>query len=295
MKAAPFEYLRPTSLSEACAALSKNEAARVIAGGQTLVPMMAMRLARPSLLVDIARLDELIGIRETGDMLAIGACTRQAAALASVEVKRCIPLLSRALPFVGHEPTRNRGTVGGSIANADPSAEIPLVAVTLGASFDVVTADGEETFEAESFFFGPMLTAIPEGGCIATIRFPIWPGGKVGTGFHEICARKSDFAFASAAAQVQLDEEGRCARAVLGIGGATDFPERRDVSGLVGIVPDRALVREVAAAAVEGLETVGDLHASEAYRERVARELANRALIDAIDEARGEVLPGRPQ
>src|SRR5215218_7594867 len=133
MKPAPFEYIRPGTLDEACALIAADEDARLIAGGQTLVPMLAMRLARPARIIDIARLPELSGIRADGDAIVVGAATRQRQAEQSSLIADKLPLLALALPWVGHPPTRTRGTVGGSIANADPSAEIPLVAVTLGA------------------------------------------------------------------------------------------------------------------------------------------------------------------
>src|ERR1700712_5765164 len=139
MKPAPFEYVRPDSLAEACALLADDEDARAIAGGQTLVPMLAMRLARPTKLIDIVRLPELAGIRPEADAIVVGATTRQAVAEHDPLIRAKLPMLARVLPWVGHPPTRNRGTVGGSIANADPSAEIPLVAMKLGAEI-VVTS-----------------------------------------------------------------------------------------------------------------------------------------------------------
>ena len=139
MKPAPFDYVRPGSLAEACELLAADEDARVIAGGQTLVPMLAMRLARPAKLIDILRLPELAGIREEAGAVVVGATTRQAYAERDPVIKASVPMLARVLPWVGHPPTRNRGTVGGSIANADPSAEIPLVAVTLGAEILLAT------------------------------------------------------------------------------------------------------------------------------------------------------------
>src|SRR6516162_1159170 len=142
MKPAPFDYVRPDSLAEACEVLAGDEDARIIAGGQTLIPMLAMRLARPSRLVDILRLMALRGIRFDGAAIVIGAVTRQVEVERSEIVQRRLPLLARALPLVGQPSTRNRGTVGGSIANADPSAEIPLVAVTLGAEIEIANASG---------------------------------------------------------------------------------------------------------------------------------------------------------
>src|SRR5436305_4352447 len=142
MKPAPFDYVRPATLAEACELLAGDEDARLIAGGQTLVPMLAMRLARPAKLIDIMRLRELGGIHLQDGAVVVGATTRQAQAERDPVIRASVPLLARALPWVGHPPTRNRGTLGGSIANADPAAEIPLVAVTLGAEIRLATPAG---------------------------------------------------------------------------------------------------------------------------------------------------------
>ncbi|MBQ8105809.1 MAG: FAD binding domain-containing protein, partial [Afipia sp.] len=229
MKPAPFEYIRPGSIAEACELLASDEDARVISGGQTLIPMLAMRLARPARLVDIYRLPELNGIRVNGDVLAIGATTRQVQVEGSAVARDALPLLAKALPWVGHPPTRNRGTVGGSVAHADPSAEIPLVAVTLQAEIEITNPDGVSTMPADDFFIGPMLTAVMPGDCVTAVRFPIWRHARLGTGFHEVSARQSDFAFVAAAAQVALDDSGLCIDAALGIGGIGDRAVRLDV------------------------------------------------------------------
>ena len=218
MKAAPFEYVRPDTLAEACRLIASDEGARLIAGGQTLVPMMAMRLARPTRLVDIARLPELMGIRIESDAVVVGAAVRQAVAEHDPLVRSWVPLLAKALPWVGHQPTRSRGTIGGSIANADPSAEIPLVAVTLGATIEVTSTVGTREMAAEDFFLGPMVTAIESADCVSAVRFPIWRQAQAGSGFREVSARRSDFAIAAAAAQVALDEDGRIIAVALGIG-----------------------------------------------------------------------------
>src|SRR5271155_4019603 len=180
MKPAPFDYIRPDSLAEACALLAGDEDARVIAGGQTLVPMLAMRLARPAKLIDILRLPELAGIRGEAGSVIVGATTRQAKAERDPVIRASVPMLARALPWVGHPPTRNRGTIGGSIANADPSAEIPLVAVTLGAEIMLATTSGSRSMPADDFFVGPMLTAIGQGECVSAIRFPVWRYPRLG-------------------------------------------------------------------------------------------------------------------
>jgi CO/xanthine dehydrogenase FAD-binding subunit len=285
MKPAPFDYIRPASLAEACALLAGDEDARLIAGGQTMVPMLAMRLARPASLIDILRLPELAGIREEAGAVTVGATTRQARAERDPVIRARVPLLAAVLPWVGHPPTRSRGTIGGSIANADPSAEIPLTAVTLGAEIMIATAQGPRAISADDFFLGPMLTALGQGDCISAIRFPVWPQRSIGTGFCEVSARRSDFAFVAAAAQLALDDDGRCIDIALGVGGVGDRPLRLDVSALKGGKPDDAVVSDAVHAATRGLEATADLHASAAYRRRVAVTLCCRALQQARDGA----------
>lgn len=285
MKPAPFHYVRPTTLSEACAILAADEDARLIAGGQTLVPMLAMRLARPTTLVDIARLPGLSGITREDDALVIGATTRQVEAERSALVASDLPLLAAALPWVGHPPTRNRGTVGGSCANADPSAEIPLVAVTLEAEIVIEDEGGSMPMPADDFFIGPMLTAVPPSGVLTAVRFPVWNDARVGVAFHEISARRSDFAFVSAAAQVAIDPEGRCVKLALGIGGVGDRPVKLDVSRLVGTQLDAGAVAVAVREATSVLDATSDLHASADYRRRVACVLGARAVGDALADA----------
>ena len=285
MKPAPFDYVRPTSLTEACELLAGDEDARLIAGGQTLVPMLAMRLARPTKLIDILRLPELAGIRAEKGAVVVGATTRQARAERDPGIAADVPMLARVLPWVGHPPTRNRGTIGGSIANADPSAEIPLAAVTLGADIMLATPAGPTSTPADDFFVGPMLTSIGQGECVSAIRFPVWPHARIGVGFLEISARRSDFAFVAVAAQVALDDEGCCIEVALGVGGVCDRPLRLDLSSLVGTELDAASVTDAIHAASTGLDAMSDLHASAAYRRRVAIVLCIRALEQARTEA----------
>jgi CO/xanthine dehydrogenase FAD-binding subunit len=285
MKPAPFDYVRPGSLAEACQLLADDEDARLIAGGQTLVPMLAMRLARPAKLIDILRLPELAGIREEKAAVVVGATTRQAQAERDPVVRASVPMLARVLPWVGHPPTRNRGTVGGSIANADPSAEIPLVAVTLGADIMLATTHGPASVPADDFFVGPMVTSIEHDQCVSAIRFPVWPHKRIGVGFFEISARSSDFAFVAAAAQIALDEGDRCLEIALGLGGVCDRPARLDVSSLIGTKLDLTAVSDAVNAASAGLDAMSDLHASATYRRRVAVTLCIRALEQARSEA----------
>jgi carbon-monoxide dehydrogenase medium subunit len=289
MKPASFEYARPAHLEEACALLAAGDDARVIAGGQTLVPLMAMRLARPKQLIDIARIPELAFVRKDGDEVAIGATTRQCVLERDPVVGAAVPLLAKVMPFVGHAATRARGTVGGSLANADPAAEIALVAVTLAATLVYRQGTASTEIAAGGFFIGPMTTVLPAAGCLTAIRFPVWRDARIGVGFHEVSARRSDFAFASAAAQIALDESGICRRLALGIGAATACPLRLDAAtaALVGMRATESTIREAVHAALADIEPLADLHASADYRRRAAAKLAVRAIADAYRDAEG--------
>jgi CO/xanthine dehydrogenase FAD-binding subunit len=289
MKTAPFQYARPSTLDEACALLAGDPEARLIAGGQTLIPMMAMRLARPSRLIDIARLAELRGITEEADAIVFGAATRQVEAERSALVARKLPLLAAALPWVGHAPTRARGTIGGTIANADPAAEIPLVLATLGGSVTVREGRERRKLTAADLFLGPMTTAISAAGCVVEARFPTWRESRVGVGFHEVSARRSDFAYVAAAAQVALDEAGRCTRLALGIGGATPVPTRLDAveTALKGQIVTSDKIRAAVTEATKNIEIMRDSHATDTYRRRVAIGLAERAVLDALNACTG--------
>jgi CO/xanthine dehydrogenase FAD-binding subunit len=283
VKPVPFEYIRPQSVEETCALLAQDDEARVIAGGQSLVPMLSMRLARPTQLIDILRLPELAGIRHDGDSIVVGATMRQAAAERDALIAAKLPLLAKVFPWVGHPATRRRGTIGGSIAHADPSAEIPLVALTLGADIVLRDVKGETTIQASEFFLGPMVTAIPHGALLTAIRFPVWPQQRVGTGFHEVNARHSDFAFVCAAAQIALDDAGRCTACAVGIGGLGEYPVRLDdaAQALVGGDLGDKAIADAVEAAIGQLDIWGDLHASADYRRRTGGVLARRALSDA--------------
>ncbi len=289
MKAARFDYLRASSIDQACRALAECEGeARIIAGGQTLVPLMAMRLARPALLIDINRVAELAGIALDGDELVIGACTRQADALASPLVREHLPLLAEALSHVGHGQTRNRGTVGGSLCNADPSAEIPLVAQTLEAVLVARSVRGERRLMAVDFLDSAMMTALAPDECLIEARFPVWRDGAIGHGFHEVSIRDSDFALGAAAAQVALDRDGACARLHVAVGGASPAPVRLGPveDALGGGALDDAAIAQACAAIADLLDPHADIHADAAYRSRVAAAMARRAIASARDAAR---------
>ena len=287
MKAAAFDYVRAESLDEACRLLAGSGERKIIAGGQTLVPLMAMRLARPDMLVDINDLHELRGIRDLGDAVAVGAVTRQRDVERSDLVTRKLPLLAKAILHVGHQQTRNRGTVGGSVAHGDPSAEIPLVALALDAELTVRDADGETNLSIEGFFEAAMVTGIEADQILTEIRFPVWRNGRVGSSFQETASRDGDFAIVAAAAQIALDGEGAVERAAVTVGGVAPAPVRlrETEAALVGRTPDGRAVE----ASLNGMEDMispeTDVHATADYRRRVARRLAARAVAAAAGEA----------
>lgn len=289
MKAAAFDYVRPASLGEACGYLADPGAdARIIAGGQSLVPMMAMRLVRPGLLVDINDIEGLSGIARDGADVVIGAATRQADAARSSVVGADAPLLALALPFVGHDQTRNRGTVGGSLAHADPSAEIGLVAATLGASLTATDGKRERRIDARDFFLAPMTTALEPGECLTAVRFPVWTGDRqVGAGFQEVSSRDSDFAIVAAAAQLALDRDGICRRAAVAVANAAPMPVRfaRLEIALVGRRPSEEAVTPLLSLIDDAIDPPADLHAGADARRHMARSLTLRAILQAAQNA----------
>ena len=289
MKAAAFEYARAASLAEACALLAEHGPdAKLIAGGQSLVPMMAMRLARPAWLIDINRLDELKGIAMHGEFLAVGAAVRQCVIERDALARASLPLLAKALKWVGHVQTRNRGTIGGSIVHADPAAEIPLVACVLDATLELRDALGAIEVPAREFCLAPMVTAIAPEQCLSAIRFPVWHDAGLGCAFDEVSIRHGDFALVSACAQVALDADGRCLRAAIGIGGGAPVPQALPEVGtlLVGSRLDDKAIAAAADAAADLIDPEGDLHATAEYRRHLARVLTERVLRAAAGNAR---------
>lgn len=288
MKAAPFEYARAQSLDHAVQMLAEHgDEGKVIAGGQSLVPMLAMRLLAPAWLIDIHGLAELQSIAVEADHLVVGAATRQCKALESDALNAAVPLLRKALRWVGHTPTRNRGTVGGSLAHADPSAELTLAAAMLEAQMTLKSTLGTWQVAASDFFTGPMMTCLEPDECLINVHFPIWSDANTGCAFEEIAARQGDFAIVSAAAQLSVDADGVCTRAALGIGGASQTAMAfNDLAHqLVGSKLDDKLLREVAQQASRKVEPTGDLQASVAYRHHLAGVYAERALRGARQEA----------
>jgi len=292
VKAAKFDYILAESVGEVVEALDKGDGeAIVIAGGQTLMPMLNMRLARPDTVIDINRIAELSGIEVSGNELLIKACTRQAEVLASPEIQARLPLLAKAIAYVGHQQTRNRGTVGGSLSHADPASEIPLAALAMDAYVSLRSATGTRQVAMADYFLGPMMTARADNEVLLSVHFPQPQGDdRVGTAFHEVSERRGDFAVVAAAAVVRLDGNGICINAALAIGGADSVPLRMRAieDELRGGQLDSGKI-EAALGGIEAALTPGnDQHASAAYRRRVAKVLAERALKDATAEAKDE-------
>ena len=295
MKAADFEYRCATSIAEACRLLtSANGEGRIIAGGQTLVPLLAMRLARPAHLVDINRIPDLRGIELCGDgAVTVKACTIQADALASDTIRKHVPLLVKALQHVGHAQTRNRGTVGGSLANADPVAEICMAALALDCEILASSVRSERAIPCSEFFQGAMTTALAFDECLTAMRLPVWrQPGRIGTGFQEVSIRRSDFALVAAAVQALFDENGICRRMAIVVGGCGGTPVRAHEAAerLVGTRFEESDLAEATRLVQESITPQSDIHASAEYRRRVAAALVERAVLEAQREARvGEV------
>ena len=289
LKAASFDYVRAASVAETCDLLTRHgDGAKLIAGGQSLVPMMAMRLVRPSWLVDINEIDGLKSVKLESGIARTGACTRQVMVERNDWLGARVPLLRQALAWVGHVQTRNRGTVGGSLAHADPSAELPLVAQVLGAKMVLRSSQGARTLEAVKFFTGPMATAVRPDECLEEIHWPIWSEKRCGSAFTEISIRHGDFAMVAAAAQVALGADGRCSRAAFGLGGAAGTPLAfpKIAARLVGSRLEDKAIEDAAADAAKATEPGSDLHASKEYRRHLARVLAARALREAREKAK---------
>ena len=289
MKAAPFEYVVADSIHDVTMGLAAGgEEAMIIAGGQTLVPMMAMRLARPALLIDVNGIQDLQGIDDAAGGVRIKACTRQSDALASTIIGERVALLAKALPYVGHAQTRNRGTVGGSIALGDPAAEIPLVATALDARITLQKKGNTREAPIRGFYQGPMMTSREPDECITEILFPTWEGeGRRGTGFQEVSQRHGDFAIVAAASQLLIGEDGVCRRASVALGGVSAFPFRVSAAedALTGTTIDDPAVIAAANAVDEAVDPQNDLHASAAYRQRVAKVLVERVIREAVGDA----------
>jgi carbon-monoxide dehydrogenase medium subunit len=282
MKLPPFDYACPTTLPEAIALLASHDDAKPIAGGQSLVPMLAFRLAQPTLLVDLRKLADLRGIRISDAGVTLGAMVRWRDIEDDERLATAHPLLKAAIAHVAHYQIRNRGTVGGSIAHADPAAEMPGIAITCDAEIAVVGKSGAHVIQAADFFQGALTTALTPDEIIVEIRLPAWPPGRR-WGFQEFARRRGDFAMAAAAVFYDQDARGKARNAHVGVIGVGDRPLRltavEDV--LNGQSIDGATIAKADAATSAAVDPQDDIHASAAYRRSLVGTMVERALASA--------------
>lgn len=290
MKAAPFDYHCPETATEAVRLLAElGDGAKVLAGGQSLVPLLALRLSVFDHLVDIGQIAELSGVERRAESLWVGAGTTQARIETSAEVAAAVPMLSRVTPLIGHFQIRNRGTLGGSIAHADPAAEYPAVALALDAIMEVDSPNGRRSVDARDFFAGLWSTTMAPDELLVGVRFPIW-GERSGFAVEEFARRHGDFAIAGAVVGVEADDAGHIGRCAIGLVGMGSTPERAGSAeaelrgrSITDVEPD-----EIGRLAVAGLDSVpSDQHGSAEYRKQVGAVLVSRALSRAAEEARG--------
>jgi carbon-monoxide dehydrogenase medium subunit len=286
MKLPPVGYEAPTTAAEAVGLLAEYlDEASVLAGGQSLIPLLALRLARPAVLIDINGIDELSGVSTTDGWMAIGAMTREYVAEESETVADTVPLLAAALPLIGHEAIRNRGTIGGSLAHADPAAELPAVARALDAELVVRGQSGERVIPAVQWFEGFLTTSRRPDELLVEVRFPA-AGRGTGVSFQEVARRHGDFAIVGLATSLTLSG-GVINDARLAFAGVSDVPVRAAAAEdlLAGERPSAELFDEAARRATEDIDPPADLHGSSDYRKRVAAALVRRGLRAAADSA----------
>lgn len=287
MPAVPFEYEVPRNLSEALELLaSSGEDAKPLAGGQSLVPMLTLRLVRPKLVVDLGRLDELREVRRENGSLRIGALVRHRDLEQGRGALGLCPLVGEAASWVGNIRVRTLGTLGGSLAHADPAAELPTAVLTLDGTVVVRGRGGEREIPAHGFFTGILTTALAPGELLVAVRVPVL-GPETGCAVEEFSRRAGDFAIVAAMAAVDLDDRGRIARARVGLAGVGPTPQRQRTleALLVGEPPSEDALRRAVTARPLEIEPESDLHASAAYRHHLARVLTVRALLRAAQRA----------
>ena len=287
MKLPEVEYEAPTTVAGAIDLLAEHgDEASVLAGGQSLIPLLALRLARPAVLIDINGLGEMSGVSVSGGQVSIGAMTREYVAEESETVAGAVPLLAAALPLIGHEAIRSRGTIGGSLAHADPAAELPAVALALGAEFVVRGRSGERVIPAAEWFEGYLATSRRPDEILVEVRFPA-AGPDTGAAFQEVARRHGDFAIVGLAASLSF-ADGAISDARLAFSGVADVPVRAADAGefLAGEQPSPEVFDEAARRATAGLDPPADLHGSAEYRKKIAATLVRRGLQAAADSAR---------
>jgi carbon-monoxide dehydrogenase medium subunit len=288
MKPAAFDYLAAPSLEAAIAALGRaGGEGKILAGGQSLLPMLNFRLVRPAILIDINRIPGLAYVEANGDTVRIGALTRHHALETSAVLRSRLPVLPAAMGHVGHLAIRNRGTIGGSLSHADPAAELPMLAVLLDARIGILSPRGRRVAAARGIFLGALSTELGEDEMVTDVEFPLLQSGT-GWGFEELARRRGDFALAAVAVTLSR-REGKADMVRIGAMGVGDTPLRAiEVEGLLrGRVIDEGAIAEAAMAVAEASEPNGDLHASADYRRFLLAALARRAIAAAWQRAGG--------
>ena len=286
VKLPPVDYEAPETISEALDLLARQlDEASVLAGGQSLIPLLALRLARPAVLIDINGIAELSGVSAADGMVTIGAMTREYVAADSTTIADTVPLLAAALPLIGHEAIRNRGTIGGSLAHADPAAELPAVALALDAEFVVRSTSGERVIPAAEWFEGYLTTSRRPDELLVEVRFPT-ARPATGISFQEVARRHGDFAIVGLATSLTLSD-GAISDARLAFAGISDVPVRATEAEilLVGQRPSAELFDEAARRATDEIDPPADLHGTSAYRKKVAATLVRRGLQAAVHDA----------
>lgn len=290
MKPAPFTYHAPESVADAVDLLAQHgDEAKPLAGGQSLVPLLSLRLARYGHLVDLNRVGELRSVARTNGAVTVGAMVRQAHAESDATIATGAPLLARALPLIGHFQIRNRGTVGGSLAHADPASELPAVALALGATFEVANRKAHRSVAADDFFAGTWTTAMDSDDLLTAIEFPVW-AQPCGFAIDEAVRRHGDFAMVGVAAAIGLDRAARIDRCRIAMFGVASTPVRATaaeaaLTGRLLADVDDAARTELGQLATRELEPPADVHATGAYRKRAGAVLVARALQHALEEA----------
>ena len=281
MKPPPFSYHDPRTVDEAVGLLNRLENAKLLAGGQSLMPMLNMRYVLPDHVIDLNKIPALSYIRETDGVIEFGAMTRQRDIEFSGVVKTRFPIVHEAILNVGHRQTRNRGTIGGSLCHLDPSAELVTMAAAHDATVTIAGPNGTREMAFAEFPVTFMTTAIEPNEILTSVRFPRWPAGH-GYGFVEFARRHGDFAMASAAALLEEDGNGKINRASLTIGGVSVTPQRmRDIEkALVGQTASEELFRELCEQCRK-LDAIDDVHAPASYRQHLATVMSRRALVAA--------------
>ena len=286
MKPAAFEYHAPETIDDVVGLLAEHgDEAKPLAGGQSLVPMLALRLARFEHVIDLNGVPALAGIERRNGTVAVGAMTRQAE-LERSDDAAAVPLLGLAAPLIGHFPIRNRGTVGGSIAHADPAGELPTVALALDAELDVASTAGTRTVAASEFFAGTWETTLAPEELLTRVRFPVWRG-RCGFAVDEVARRYGDFALAGVACGVELDAHGTVVRAAIALLGLGSMPSRAGAAeaAIVGHAPSADELSEIGRLAMADLEPPTDIHASGEYRRAVGAHVVTRGLGTALERA----------